>query len=244
MMTVKEISKITGISIRTLHYYDQIGLLKPTEITDAGYRLYNDESLERLQQILLYRELEFSLKDIKKIIESSDFDKTKILEQQIELLTMKKEHLENIINFALGVKMLGVRAVDFSVFDARKIDEYTKQVKENWGQTDAYREFEEKQKKRTPDDERMLSGQIMGIFAEFGKITDLNPSSAEVQNSVEKLRQFITDNFYECTPQIFRSLAKMYSCGGNITENINKAGGSGTAELVSHAIEIYCDNLK
>ncbi len=96
MMTVNEVSKLTGVSIRTLQYYDTIGLLKPIEYTESGYRLYDDTSLERLQQILLFRELEFPLKEIKKIIDAPNFDRNKALEQQIELLTMKKNHLENV----------------------------------------------------------------------------------------------------------------------------------------------------
>ena len=90
MMTVNEVSKLTGVSIRTLQYYDNIGLLKPAEYTESGYRLYDDTALETLQQILLFRELEFPLKEIKTIIGSSDFDKDKALNQQIELLTLKK----------------------------------------------------------------------------------------------------------------------------------------------------------
>ena len=103
-MTVNEVSKLTGVSIRTLQYYDNIGLLKPAEYTESGYRLYDDTALETLQQILLFRELEFPLKEIKTIIMSSDFDKEKALNQQIELLTLKKEHLENLISFARGLK--------------------------------------------------------------------------------------------------------------------------------------------
>ena len=144
MMTVNEVSKLTGVSIRTLHYYDTIGLLHPSDITEAGYRLYDDIALERLQQILLFRELEFPLKEIKSILDSENFDRTKALTQQIELLTLKKEHLENLIIFARGIKTLGVKNMDFSAFDTRKIDEYTKQAKEQWGKTDAYKEFEEK----------------------------------------------------------------------------------------------------
>ena len=93
-MTVNEVSKLTGVSIRTLHYYDEIGLLHPSEITEAGYRLYDDTALERLQQILLFRELEFPLKEIKGVLDAPNFDRNRALEQQIELLTMKKEHLE------------------------------------------------------------------------------------------------------------------------------------------------------
>lgn len=91
MKTVKEVSKLAGVSVRTLHYYDTIGLLKPTEVTGAGYRLYDDTALERLQAILLFRELEFSLKEIKNIMDSSGFDRRKALEQQIKLLELKRE---------------------------------------------------------------------------------------------------------------------------------------------------------
>ena len=100
MMTVNEVSKLAGVSIRTLQYYDSIGLLKPAEYTESGYRLYDDTAMERLQQILLFRELEFPLKEIKEIVTRPDFDKEKALDQQIELLALKKEHLEKLITFA------------------------------------------------------------------------------------------------------------------------------------------------
>ena len=124
MKTVKEVSELTGVSIRTLHYYDSIGLLRPTEITESGYRLYDDTALERLQQILLFRELQFPLKEIKEILDSPNFDKDKCLEQQITLLQLKKEHLENLIDLARGIKLIGVKKLDFKAFDTSKIDEY------------------------------------------------------------------------------------------------------------------------
>ena len=99
-MTVKEVSRLTGVSIRALQYYDRIGLLHPAGYTEAGYRLYDDRALERLQQILLFRQLEFPLKEIGRILSSPDFDRNKALEQQITLLTMRKEHLEKLIGFA------------------------------------------------------------------------------------------------------------------------------------------------
>ena len=115
MMTVHEVSKISGVSIRTLQYYDSIGLLKPSDYTESGYRLYDDIAMERLQLILLFRELEFPLKDIKKILDSPNFDKEKALAQQIELLKLKMEHLENLLNLAHGIKKIGVnKAMDFT----------------------------------------------------------------------------------------------------------------------------------
>ena len=130
---VNEVSKLTGVSIRTLQYYDKIGLLHPAKYTEAGYRLYDDAALETLQQILLFRELEFSLKDIKEIISCPDFDRSKALEQQIELLTLKKEHIENLIDLAKGIKLLGVRKLAFDAFDTSKIDEYAARAKASWG---------------------------------------------------------------------------------------------------------------
>ena len=240
MKTVNEVSKLTGISVRTLHHYDEIGLLKPSSVTEAGYRLYDDTALERLQHILLFRELQFPLKDIKDILDSSDFDRNKALEQQIELLTMKKEHLENLILYARGIKLLGVRYMDFSAFDTKKMDEYAARAKENWGKTEAYKEFEEKSKNWTEESEKAMMAEFLGIFAEFGQMKDLDPAETCVQEQVKKLQDYITKHFYNCTSQILSGLGRMYAGGGEFTENIDNYGGAGTAEFVNEAIQIYC----
>ena len=240
MMTVQKVSKLTGVSIRTLQYYDRIGLLHPTEYSDAGYRLYDDAALETLQQILLFRELEFPLKDIRKIIESPDFDRGKALEQQIELLTLKKEHIENLIDLARGIKLLGGRHLKFDAFDTKKIDEYAARAKASWGNTLAYKEFEEKSKGRTKEQDRDISRGMMDIFAEFGAIRTTDPASEEAQALVKKLQDYITENFYTCTDEILNGLGKMYSGGGEFTKNIDSYGGEGTAEFAHQAIEVHC----
>ena len=240
MMTVNEVSKLTGVSIRTLQYYDTIGLLKPAEYTESGYRLYDDTALERLQQILLFKELEFPLKEIKEIIDAPNFDRNKALEQQIELLTMKKDHLENLINFARGIKWLGVKQMDFTVFDTKKIDEYSKRAKEQWGKTPEYKEFEEKSKDWTDEYQQGMIKDFMQIFVEFGEMKSMDPADEKVQLQVKKLQDYITEHFYNCTKEILSCLGKMYSGGGEFTENIDKAGGEGTAEFSAKAIEIYC----
>ena len=240
MLTVQKVSRLTGVSIRTLQYYDRIGLLRPTEYSDAGYRLYDDAALETLQQILLFRELQFPLKDIGKIIGSPDFDRDKALEQQIELLTLKKEHIENLIDLARGIKLLGVRHLKFDAFDTKKIDEYAAQAKASWGNTPAYKEFEEKSKGRTKEQDRDISLGMMDIFAEFGAIRTTDPASEEAQALVKKLQDYITENFYTCTDEILNGLGKMYSGGGEFTKNIDSYGGEGTAEFAHQAIEIYC----
>lgn len=240
MMTVNEVSKLTGVSIRTLQYYDKIGLLHPAKYTEAGYRLYNDAALETLQQILLFRELEFPLKDIKEIISRPDFDRSKALEQQIKLLTLKKEHIENLIDLAKEIKLLGVRKLKFEAFDTSKIDEYAAQAKAYWGKTPAYKEFEEKSRGRTKEEDKKIYQGMIDIFGEFGQIRNTEPSSEDAQALVKKLQDYITEHMYTCTKKILSSLGKMYAGGGDFTKNIDSYGGEGTAEFTSQAIEIYC----
>ena len=128
MKTVKEISKITGISIRTLRYYDEIGLLKPARVTEAGYRLYDDKELEKLQEILFYKELEIPLADIKKVMENPEYDKQKALAVQKSLLERKRNRLNGIIELIDDV-MKGVNTMSFGAFteeDVKKIIDHKK----------------------------------------------------------------------------------------------------------------------
>ena len=240
MMTVNEVSKLTGVSIRTLQYYDTIGLLPPTEYTEAGYRLYDDTAMERLQQILLFRELEFPLKEIRRIIDSPDFNRNKALEQQMKLLTMKKEHLEGLISFARKIKETGVNKMDFQVFNTTKMDEYTKKAKEQWGQTAEYKEYEEKTGKQSLETQKQTLQNFMLIFVEFGKMTDKKPEDSDVQLKVKELQDYITNHFYKCSNEILKGLGELYASGGEFTENIDKAAGDGTAVFVAKAIDIYC----
>lgn len=244
MMTVKDVSSLTGVSIRTLHYYDSIDLLKPAQVTESGYRLYDDTALERLQSILLFRELQFPLKDIKQILSSPDFDRVKALEQQIELLELRKEHIENLISLAREIQKTqtnGVKILDFSAFDTTKFEEYSAQAKAKWGETDAYKEYEEKTKDKSAEELTGEYRELMQILAEFAPIRDCSAGDECVQALVAKLQGFITDNFYTCTPEILYSLGQMYSGGGSMTENIDKFCGEGTAEFVTQAINVYCN---
>lgn len=237
MMTVHEVSKISGVSIRALHHYDRIGLLPATEVTEAGYRLYDEAALERLQHILLFKELEFSLKDIKEILDSPDFDRSKALEQQIHLLELRKEHLENLIDLARGIKMIGVKHMSFEAFDTRKIDEYVAQAKSSWGKTDAYKEYEKKAEGRSKETQQRLNMEMMNIFAEFGKIRDKEPDCEEAVALAKKLQNHITENYYTCTDKILQGLGMMYAGGGDFTTNIDKFGGEGTAVFACEAIK-------
>ena len=239
MKTVKEVSVLTGVSVRTLHHYDAIGLLKPARITEAGYRLYDDPDLQRLQTILLLRQLQFPLKEIKDILDAPGFDPVAALEQQIKLLELRREQRDKLIAHARQLQQNGGNLMKFDAFDNSKIDAYAAEAKAKWGKTDAYKEFEEKTKGQSKEQQRADGDGLMAIFSEIGAIKHLSPESAEAQALIAKLQAFITAHYYTCTPQILKGLGMMYIAGDSMTENINKAGGEGTAEFAHKAIEIY-----
>ena len=239
--TVQEVSSISGVSVRTLHYYDEIGLLKPAYTEKNGYRMYDDTSLQKLQSILLFRELEFPLKEIQKIVNNPSFDRRKAVNDQLNLLKLKREHINRLISLAEKL----TREEDymaFKKFDRAEIEKYAQEVKDRWGATDQYSEYTQKSRSRTTDQHNALGTQLMDIFAEIGKLVDLDPTSEEVQTMVKKLQDFITANYYNCTKDILKGLGSMYIADKRFKENIDKAGGEGAAAFVAKAIEFYCKN--
>ena len=131
--------------------------------------------------------------------------------------------------------------MDFKAFDTKKMDEYKKQAKENWGETRAYKEYEKKSEGRTKEDEQKIGKGLMNLFTEFGTMVELDESNEKVQAQVEKLQNYITEHYYTCTNEILLGLGMMYSAGGEMTENIDNAGGKGTASFVTKAISVYVD---
>ena len=240
MKTVREVSKLTGVSVRTLHHYDAIGLLKPTRVTQAGYRLYDDTALQRLQTILLFRELRFPLQEIRTILDTPGFDPMTALDQQIHLLELQRQHLDDLITHARKIQTTGVIPMDFTPYDRRKMDEYAAQAKAKWGKTEAYQEFEEKTAGQTKEQLASTGDKLMDIFREFGALRRLSASDPQVQALVARLQGFITANYYNCNNQILRGLGQMYVAGDEMTANIDRAGGEGTAQFAHDAIEIYC----
>ena len=240
MKTVQEIARLAHVSVRTLHYYDTIGLLKPSVVTASGYRLYDDEALERLYLILLFRELELSLKDIQSILDAPDFDRNRILDRQVAMLKARAEHLKHCIHLANTIKQTGVKNLKFNHWNPKNISEYSAQAEALYGKTDAWQEYSEKTKSRSREQEASLGDGLMDLFAQLGNMRNLAPASPEVQAWVQKLQNYITDHFYNCTPQILQGLGEMYACGGDMTENIDAVGGKGTGEFAREAIGIYC----
>ena len=244
MRTVKEVSKITGVSVRTLHHYDAIGLLKPTKVTEAGYRLYDDTALSRLQNILLFRELQFPLKEIKAILDSPDFDPSEAISQQIGLLELQYKHIGELIALAREIQSKGVATMNFNVFGKDEIEAYKAEVIEKWGNTKAYQEFRQKEAARKEGSYDKLADELMTMFSKLGELKHLAPDNGEVQKKISALQQFITDHYYECTKEILTGLGQMYVCDERFRNNIDKAGGDGTADFVKQAIVVYCSKKK
>lgn len=236
MMTVKEMAARGHCSVRTLHHYDAIGLLKPTVVTEAGYRLYDEDALERLYLILLYRELGFPLNKIRDILEAPDYDRNRILEQQAAMLKAKAEHLQNRVHLVNEIKRIGVKDMEFKNWNPKKMDEYEAQAENLYGKTEAWQQYKSKPARQVKD----AGTKVMDFFVELGNLKQLSPESEEVQAWVESLRAFFSANFYDCTLPILQGLGEMYAGGGSMTENIDAAGGKGTGEFAKKAIDIYC----
>lgn len=234
MKTVKEISRLTGISVRTLHYYDEINLLKPTQITDAGYRLYDDTALERLHSILLFKELQFPLKEIKAILDNPNFDQQTALKEQISFLELQKKRLDKIISSARNMLMKGAENMSFSAFDKTELEQYAEEAKQKWGHTDTYKEYAQRHSASSDKTE-----QLMQLFTEIGKIKHLPPGCKEAQKLIKELQNFITENYYFCTDEILKGLGQMYISDERFKNNIDKAGGNGTAEFTAKAIKLF-----
>ena len=242
MMTVSEVAALTGVSQRTLHYYDEIGLLPPSSTTEAGYRSYDETALERLQHILLFKELGFPLKDIRRLLDDPGFDRVKALEQHLKLLEMKKQHRENIIDMTRGLCLMGTKHLNLSAFDTRRIDEYAAEARASYGKTAAYDEYEQRFLGRSAADQNAAAQGMMALIARFGAHLSESPECPEVQTLVGQLQEYVTEHFYTCTNEILASYADMYDGDGRFTRNIDQAGGEGTAALAAAAIRHYVRN--
>jgi DNA-binding transcriptional MerR regulator len=237
-MLIKEFAEFTGVSVRTLHYYDEIGVLKPAFVdSTTGYRCYNENSLLRMQEIIFYRELDFSLKSIGEILSSPNYDKSKSLKEQKQLLTLKRERLDRLI-FAIDGALKGENMM--TAFDNSDFEKYKSEVQEKWGETEAYRQYEENTKNYSEEKWNDLSEGMEHIMAEFAVCMKKgSPDSEEAQNLVKMLQNHITANYYLCTNEILSGLGQMYVGDERFKSNIDKHS-SGTAEFICKAIGVYC----
>ncbi len=157
----------------------------------------------------------------------------------IRLLELQYERIGNLINFAREIQEKGVRKMEFDVFDKSHIEQYKEEVKSRWGQTEAYQEFVQRQE--NGEDFDKAGKALMNLFAEIGELRELPPSDGKVQGKICELQGFMTKHYYNCTREILKGLGTMYAEDERFRQNIDKAGGEGTAEFVRRAIEVYCN---
>lgn len=238
-LQIKDFAELTGVSVRTLHYYDEIGLLKPSEVDDcSGYRYYDSSCLGRMREILFYRELDFSLKSIAQILSSPDYDKEQALRKQRQLLVLKKNRLEKLI---AAIDSAEKRDFEMNNEYEKTRKRYADEARERWSDTEAYKESEQRTANYSATDWSDLFAGMDAIIEGFAelKAEGVAPDDDRAHLQVEKLKQFITDRMYTCTDEILSGLGQMYIADERFTKNIDRHG-KGTAAYVSECIKSYC----
>ena len=241
-MRINEVVKLTGVSARTLQYYDEIGLLIPQKL-DNGYRDYTEENLEKLQKILFYRFLKFKLNDIKELLDG-DFDNLKILEQQRELILREKEkfevilhNIEKTISNYKGEQTMTIEE-KFNGFKKEDLNKYENQAVEKYG-----KDTIEESKKRQSGREERVTEEFNEVFRSMAKFKDENVDVAEkeVQSKVEDLYNNMNEYAFDCSIEVFSYIGKGYVHNPEFKKNIDKFG-EGVAEYTSKAIAKYCSD--
>lgn len=238
-MKVKEVADLVGISVRTLHHYDEIGLLIPEETTEAGYRVYSDENLAILQQILFFKELGFPLKKIKQIIDSPSFDRQEALIMQHNMLLEKRTRLDKMIETL--EKTIQHSKGDIQMSNQEKFEgfdfshnPYEQEAREKWGDK-AVDEANEKAKNMTAFDQEKFNE----IYRNLAAIRHLSPDSKEAQEAIKEWYQFL-NKMGNYSLEAFKGLGQMYVDDERFTKNIDQFG-EGLAKFMCDAMAVYAD---
>lgn len=249
---VKEVSEMVGISVRTLHHYDKIGLLKPHhKDKESGYRQYSEANLVSLQQICFFKELDFSLSEIKHYLEDETIDIGDLLDKHKTLMEKKVERLLKIIDTIDRTKTKNERGeimsheelfdgFDMSEIEAHKA-KYAEEVEAKWGGSDAFAQSKARTDKYTPGDWKRIQEKTNGTYRAMVSMMEkgIEVSDDRVQELTGKLRDYITEDFYDCTMEIFEGLGQMYVNDPRFEKNLNKHG-DGFAKYLSDAVAEYC----
>lgn len=229
-LTVSEVSRLSGASVRALHHYDEIGLLVPSARTAAGYRLYGDADLARLQEILLFRELEIPLDDIATLLSGGAFDRRAALELQREMLLQKAVRTEALIasvERAINAERTGVRMTKeemFEVFGDFDPAQYEDEVQERWGESDAYKESSRRTTTYTKADWERFKAESEQIGTDTARLMDegVAASDPRAMDLAEQARLQIDTWFYPCSHEMHVNLAEMYIADPRFTATYEK----------------------
>lgn len=215
---VGQVASFAGVTVRTLHHYDEIGLLSPSGRSHAGHRRYDDADLDRLQQILFYRELGFPLDEVAALLDDPDTDPQEHLRRQHELLTVRIEKLQKMaeaVEHAMEARRMGINLTPeekFEVFGEYDPDRYDEESRRRWGDTEPYRESQRRVATYTKEDWLRIKAEDAGNTSAFVALMDAGvaPDSESAMDLAEQHRQRISRNFYDCTYEIHTGLAEMY----------------------------------
>ena len=243
VLTVGGLARLAGVTVRTLHHYDEIGLVVPGGRTRAGYRTYGTEEVERLQEVLFFRALGFGLDDIKRIISQPGYIRAEALHRQRQMLESQADHLLALIDSVeralqaerTGIKMSNEDALGvFGDFDPA---EYEEEAKQRWGETEAYQQSAQRTARYTKQDWELLKAEVDGIYRRFLAlmVDGTPPGAAAPMDVAEEHRAHISRWFYDCSKETHAGLGQMYLADVRFKENIDKAG-EGLAEYMSAAI--------
>lgn len=246
---IKEVAKLAGISVRTLHYYDECSLLVPSQRSSNGYRLYSEDDLMRLQQIMLLKELDFSIKEIKGLLDNPNFDYAHALKKQRELLLLKRQRIDNILN-TLDDTLAHVKGEKdmnneerFEAFDMEHIEDmqkkYKKEVEEKYS-----KEVVDQCNKRTSSygkkDWEKIQGESNMIFKTIADHMEEGFDSDVVQENVALYHQHIDKYFYDCPLETYEGLGQLYVCDERFTAFYEKIKPN-LATFMRDAIQFYCN---
>ncbi len=247
MYTVKQLSELAGVSIRTLHYYDEIGLLKPSSVGENGYRYYGADALMRLQQILLYREMEIGLLQIKDILDSADFDLVVALQGHRQTLQTKIERLQSLIQTVDSTIMHLTGEVNvnlstlFEGFSEEKQRQYEQEIRENYD-PDRVRESIRRWSSYTAAQKEQIKAEGGAIYTDLVAVMGEGAASERVQAILERWHQHLRC-FYEPTPEILFGLGQLYNTHPDFIANFQAIHPDLPAFLQA-AISVYCESPK
>ncbi len=241
--TVKAVAELAGVSIRALHHYDAIGLVRPGERTQAGYRVYSRGDLERLQQVLFFKELGFGLGEIKAILERPDFDRRQALRDHRELLKHRRDRIERLIRAVertIESMEEGTMLDETAWFDGFDPGPYEEEARQRWGHTAAYEESRVRTASYTQADWEAVAAEQSGILGGIAAVADRRPDDPEVLLAVGRMHSFISERFYACSLEMFRGLGDLAVSDPRFTETFEKLR-PGLAAFYAAAVQAYCD---
>ena len=246
MRTVGEVATLAGVSVRTLHHYDELGLVVPTARSDAGYRLYDRADLERLQEVLALRALGVPLPEVKALLDDPTHDRIQVLRDQAKRLRDERDRLADLLDAvedAIAAHDRGEPQQESTMFDGHDHEQYAKEAEERWGDTDAYRQSQQRVRALGPDAEEQIKAWWQEHFEQFAAL-----QRDEVPLDDDRVRAAVADHrallnrFYDCDAAMQKGLADMYVADARFAANYDRHA-DGLAQYVRDAVHAHADTV-